>query len=230
MAIPRTDTELVLWLNNFATSLEPHAAALGLSETEMNAVKADAAMVNFLIGSLVPTRKSALQSCNLFKNRMITGPAGATPLAVPAAPSPGPAPAAVPPGIVARLRVLVQRIQLVPGYTESIGVALGIVGPAGGPSAPDTVPKPTLKAHTSGPSLLQVDFTKERFDGVIIESRRAGEEGWQQLGLNNYSPYLDGRPPLEPGRPEVREYRARYILRDQATGEWSDIVNATFVP
>ena len=44
------------------------------------------------------------------------------------------------------------------------------------------------------------------------------------------SPFIDDRPPLEAGKPEVREYRARYILRDQATGEWSDIVTATFVP
>jgi len=49
-------------------------------------------------------------------------------------------------------------------------------------------------------------------------------------GLDNYTPYIDDRPPLAAGKPETRQYRARYILRDQATGEWSDIVTATFVP
>ena len=65
---------------------------------------------------------------------------------------------------------------------------------------------------------------------MFIESRRAGDSEWQSLGVDSYSPYLDDRPPAEAGKPEVRQYRARYILRDQGTGEWSDIVTATFVP
>lgn len=77
---------------------------------------------------------------------------------------------------------------------------------------------------------MQLDFSKEKYDGVFIESRRPGEEDWQQLGVDNYSPFIDDRPPLEAGKPERREYRVRYLLRDQATGEWSDIVTATFVP
>ena len=44
------------------------------------------------------------------------------------------------------------------------------------------------------------------------------------------SPYIDDRPPKVAGRPETRQYRVRYMLRDQPTGEWSDIVTTTFVP
>jgi hypothetical protein len=230
MAIPRTDAELALWLTNFSTSFESHAAALGFTEAEVNAVKADTSMLSFTVSDLCPSFKSALHARNSFKTRLISGPVGAAALAVPATPSTGPAPAAVPPGILPRLRILVQRIQLSPGYTEAIGMELGITGPEGGPAAPNAPAKPTLKARSSGPGTVQVDFTKERYDGVFIESRRAGEDGWQSLGLDNYSPYIDNRPPLEAGRPEARQYRARYMLRDQATGEWSDIVTATFVP
>ena len=230
MAIPRADAELALWLTNFSTSFEAHAAALGFGEAEVNSVKADAAMVNFLVGDFVPTYKSALQARNTHKNVMLTGPVGTAPLAVPPPPATGPVPAAVAPGIVARLRILVQRIQLAPNYTKAVGIELGIAGGEGGPSAPATQPKPLLKARSTGPGAVQVDFTKERFDGVLIEGRRAGEEDWQSLGLDSYSPYIDDRPPLQAGRPEVRQYRARYMQRDQPTGEWSDIVTATFVP
>lgn len=160
----------------------------------------------------------------------MTGPIGRPVVALPPSPATGPAPTVVPPGIIPRLRNLVQRIQLSPGYAEIIGLDLGITGPEGGPSAPDSAARPTLKARSTGPDLVQVDFSKEKFDGVVIESRRDGEDGWQSLGVDNYSPYLDDRPPLAAGKPEKREYRARYILRDQATGEWSDIVTATFVP
>jgi hypothetical protein len=160
----------------------------------------------------------------------MAGPVGRAGGALPPPPATGTAPAAVPPGILPRLRNLVQRIQLAPGYNEVVGFDLGITGSEGGPAAPDAQARPTLKARSNGPGTVQVDFTKEKFDGVTIESRRAGEDDWRSLGLDSYSPYIDDRPPAEAGKPEARQYRARYILRDQATGEWSDIVTATFVP
>jgi hypothetical protein len=230
MPIPRTDTELALWLNNFSNSFAAHATALGFTEADVNSVKADAAMLNYLLGELLPTYKSALQSRTSYKNLVMAGPIGSVGGALPPPPATGPVPAVVPPGILPRLRNLAQRIQLAPGYNEVIGFDLGITGPEGGPSAPAAQAKPTLKARSNGPGTVQVDFTKEKFDGVVIESRRASEEQWQSLGVDSYSPYIDDRAPTEAGKPEARQYRARYILRDQATGDWSDIVTATFVP
>lgn len=230
MPIPRTDTELALWLNNFSNSFAAHATALGFTEADVNSVRADAAMVNYLLGDLLPAYKSALQARTSYKNLVMIGPIGRAGGALPPPPTTGPAPAVVPPGILPRLRNLVQRIQLASGYNEVVGFDLGITGPEVGPAAPDSSAKPTLKARSNGPGAVQVDFSKEKFDGVVIESRRAGEDGWQSLGVDSYSPFIDDRPPAEAGKPEARQYRARYILRDQATGEWSDIVTATFVP
>ena len=76
---------------------------------------------------------------------------------------------------------------------------------------------------------MQRDFGKEKFDGVVVESLRDGDNGWQSLGLDSYSPYIDDRPPKVAGKPESRQYRVRYMLRDQPTGEWSDIVTTTFI-
>lgn len=230
MAIPRTDTELALWLTNFSNSFAAHAAALGFTEADVNSVRADAAMVNYLLGDLLPTYKTALQARTSYKNLVMAGPIGMAGGSLPPPPATGPAPTAVPPGIVPRLRNLVQRIQLAPGYNEVIGFDLGITGPERSPAAPDATARPTLRARSNGPGTVQVDFTKEKFDGVAVESRRAGEDEWQSLGVDSYSPYIDDRPPREAGKPEVRQYRARYILRDHATGDWSDIVTATFVP
>lgn len=228
MPMPRTDTELALWLINFSNTFAAHATTLGFTEADVNSVKADAAMVNYLLGDLLPTYKSALQARTSYKNLIMTGPIGRPGGALPPPPATGTVPAVVPPGILPRLRNLVQRIQLAPGYNEVVGLDLGITESA--PSALDTSAKPTLKARSNGPGTVQVDFSKEKFDGVVIESRRAGENDWQSLGLDSYSPYIDDRSPTEAGKPEVRQYRARYILRDQAMGEWSDIVTATFVP
>jgi len=41
---------------------------------------------------------------------------------------------------------------------------------------------------------------------------------------------LDARPPLVPGQPEVRQYRARCRDDDQPFGDWSDIVQVTARP
>lgn len=230
MAIPRSDSELMVWLNNFNTAFAAHAAALGFSDAEVNSNHADTAMVNYLIGDLVPSNKSASRASSTYKDLILDGPVGSPGGDPPSAPVVSEPPLTVPPGILPRLRNRIQRIQLSPNYNEAIGLELGIAAPDNGPSAPATAPKPTLKARANNPGTVQVDFTKERFNGVVIESRRAGETGWQTLAQVTYSPYIDDRPPLEAGKPEMREYRARYIQRDQPTGEWSDIVTATFVP
>lgn len=231
MRLPRTDTELALWLTNFSTSFAVHAAALGFTAADVSAVNADAAMLNYVVGELLPTYKSAFQARTAFKNRVVSGPVTATAATLPPLPATGTAPAAVPPGILPRLRNLVQRIQLSPGYTEDIGLDLGINDAGGGgPSAPDSTPKPSVRARSTGPGTVQIDFSKEKSDGVLVESLREGDDGWQSLGLDSYSPYIDDRPPKVAGKPEMRQYRVRYMLRDQPTGEWSDIVTATFVP
>src|ERR1044071_7153284 len=200
MPIPRSDSELMVWLNNFNTAFAAHAAALGFSDAEVNSNHADTAMVSYLIGDLTPSFKGASRACNNYKDLIIDGPVGRLGGDPPGAPVVAEPPLTVPPGVLPRLRNRIQRIQLSPNYTEAIGLELGIVGAeGGGPSAPAAQPKPTLKARSNGPGTVQVDFSKEKFDGVFIESRRAGETGWQSLGLDNYSPYIDDRPPLEAG-------------------------------
>lgn len=37
-------------------------------------------------------------------------------------------------------------------------------------------------------------------------------------------------PPLTPGGSETREYRLRYLDRDEAVGDYSDIISATTTP
>jgi len=76
MPIPRTDNELMVWLNNFSTSFATHAAALGFTEAEANSVNADAAMLNYLIGDLLPTYKSALRARSTYKEFIVSGQLG----------------------------------------------------------------------------------------------------------------------------------------------------------
>jgi hypothetical protein len=233
MSIPRTDNELMLWLNNFSASFVAQAAALGFTEADVNSVKADAAMLNYLVGDLLPTYQSALQSRTAYKSLIKDGPTGVPGGALPAAPSTAAAPAVVAPGIVPRIRQMVARIKVAPAYNDSIGISLGIAeaessGPGRSVQSGDA--KPTAKAAALAGSQVRIEFSKGRFDGVQIEARRAGETVWTSLGTDNYSPFVDSRPPVEAGKPEVREYRLRYVVRDEAVGDWSDIISATTRP
>ena len=230
MPIPRADNELVLWYRNFAARFAANATALGFTQAEVDAVQADDAMLSYLLGDLLPTYAAVLQAHTAYKNRIKDGPVGTTAAALPPAPTVPTAPIAVPPGVVPRLRQLIARIKAAPAYTEAIGLDLGIAGSDGGADAPDLSARPTAKAHAIATSQVQIDFSKARFDGVLIESRRTGETGWTSLGIDNYSPYIDTRPLLGEGKPEVREYRLRYVLRDAPVGDWSDIISATARP
>ena len=128
-----------------------------------------------------------------------------------------------------RLRNLVNRIRLAPGYTEDIGKDLGIAD-EGSTSAPDTTAKPTVKATAETGGHVRIEFNKRGFEGVWIEGRRKADADWAFLGIDLHSPFMDTRPPIQPNAPEVREYRLRYYDNDQPVGEWSDIKSVVTTP
>jgi hypothetical protein len=230
MSYPKAEAPLVIWYKNFGQSLATHAATLGLTAADVAAAQADGAMLNYLIGDLVPTFQTALQARVSFKNLMKDGPIGAPGGDPPPAPAAGTPPTAVAPGILPRLRQLIQRIKTSPNYTEAIGQALDIIGSDGDAPDGDTKARPTAKAIALPMSQVRIEFTKRGFDGVVIESRRTGEENWTLLGTDNFSPYIDTRPPVTAGRAEVREYRLRFLRRDEPVGEWSDIISVSTQP
>lgn len=229
MSYPKSEAELVIWFKNFAQVLSTHATALGLTAAEVAAMQADAAMLDFLITDFVPTTQAGLQSRVAFKNVLKDGPIGETGGDFPPPPAIGTPPTMVAPGILPRLRQLIQRIKTSPNYTEAIGQALAIVG-AEKNTPDDTSAKPTGKAIALPMSQVRLEFVKRGYSGVSIESRRAGETNWTVLGTDNFSPYIDTRPPLQAGKAEVREYRMRFLRRDEAVGEWSDISSVSTQP
>jgi hypothetical protein len=65
---------------------------------------------------------------------------------------------------------------------------------------------------------------------VLVESQRANEVAWTNLGTDRFSPFVDTREPLAAGAPEVRRYRLRYLEGDDAVGAYSPTVTVTTVP
>lgn len=230
MAIPRTESTLVIWLKTFTQGFTTHGPALNFTASEIAAVQADAAMLEYLITDLIPSYKSAIDARYSYKDLIKNGPAGAPGGAPPPAPVMGAAPATVAPGVLPRLRQLIQRIRYAPGYTEDIGKELGIEDEGGGNEVDMDTVKPTAKATALTGHQVRITFDKRRFDGVWIESRRKGDADWTPLGVDLYSPYLDARAPVQASTPEIREYRLRFYDGDAPVGQWSDIISVTTIP
>jgi hypothetical protein len=230
MTIPKSEPELVIWLKNFAQAFAIHGPTLGFTAAEIAAVQADATMFDYLVGDTIPTCKANLDARYSYKNLIKSGPLGSPGGAPPAAPVLGTPPATVAPGIMPRLRQLIQRIKNTSNYTQDIGDDLGITGKDDGNTVDPATAKPLAKAIALTGHQVRLEFKKSIFDGVYIESRRQGETDWTFLGIDLYSPFVDARPPAQAGTPEVREYRLRFYDADAPTGQWSDIISVTTIP
>ena len=69
-------------------------------------------------------------------------------------------------------------------------------------------------------------WVKGRHSGIVLQGKRAGDTDWVDLGKYNYSFHVDGRSPLTASTSETRQYRTRYLDKDDEVGEWSDVVAA----
>lgn len=225
--LPFREDVFLRWLENFAAKLPGYQALLGLPAAEVAAVQADLEMYRYLSQAL-GTLRPDLQEFTAYRRLMRYGRPGAAGGIVPTVSLLPEPPAAVPPGIEARVRSLAQRIKNHPAYTPSIGVDLGIVMTP--PSARAAEPKPDFRLLALPNSEVRLEWTKGGFTGVRLESRRAAETAWTYLGIDLESPYVDARPPLAPGQPEVRHYRLRYLKGDQLVGDYSGIRTVTTVP
>ena len=72
----------------------------------------------------------------------------------------------------------------------------------------------------------RINFTKYTHQGVYVESRRGGS-AWEFLAIDTERPYVDERPLVVAGTPEVREYRLRYWDKGTPNGPWTDVAKIT---
>lgn len=227
--VPGSDTGAAAWLLHLASKIDTHAHALSLSTHDVTTLKADAAMVGWII-TVVPSLRASSQQFTTFKEEVFHGQSKGTPDAAPASPTLPQPPAAIPAGAIPRARALVQRIKRAPGYTEAMGRDLGIIAATSADLADGDSAKPTFRGTGLPHSENRLDWVKKRHSGVVIQSKRPGDPDWVDLGQDNYSPYVDGRPPVTPGTSETRQYRMRYLDKDTEVGEWSDVVSVVTIP
>lgn len=130
--------------------------------------------------------------------------------------------------IEARVRKFAKRVKGHRNYTEALGIQLGIEGMQD--TTDMTQAQPTLVANPLPRGVVELAFNKSKADGVNIYSQRDGAGEFVFLARDTASPYVDNRPLLVAGKPEVRKYRAIYVINDAETGLPSDDVNVVCQP
>ena len=217
------------WLGNFATLLPAANTNLSLPTANITAAVADARYLEYVTGAWVTAAREFGPAATAAIDTLFDGP-GPNPFVLPgfAAPTLPAGVAAVGAGALLRIFAFVQMIKASPGYTEQIGLQLGIVGAED--STENLVPTFTLKVERGETSeVVKITFRKYGRPGVAIYCRR-GPGPWEMLAIDLASPYLDARPLLVATTPETREYRLQYYEADAPVGDFTSIASVTVAP
>lgn len=214
---------LAPWFTNFAAKFSQDASGLGFTPADATTLSNDAAMVVNLQTSLESYKAASSERIAYFRV-LFTKPIGTPAPTPPQTPSPPPPAIVVLPGIQARTRLLVNRIKLSSGYSESVGRDFRIIAPP--PPAPNPNAKPTISAQFVG-GVVQIKFTKGVYDGVTVETQATGSTEWVVLDKFAVSPGVDARPAT--ASTSVRKYRAMYYKRNDDAGQWSETATVALV-
>ena len=197
--IPRQESLLVIWLQNFKAKIVLHATELGLEPAEITAL---IAFCDSMIAAVKDAgiAKSTYESVVKNKNTVVDGG-------------------------VSALRSFVGRIKNAEEFTETIGEDLGILTSID--SKDFSVYKPSLRGEAH-PGYVLIKFSKKGVDGINLYSRKKGDSEWEKLNLYMFSPCADARPLAIAGQAENREYMGIGVIKDHETGMQSDIISVAF--
>jgi len=125
------------------------------------------------------------------------------------------------------IRAVTKRIKAHVDYNAGLGAQLGIIGPRHQQDLANA--RPILKGIDLTDGQVSLSFTKYQSDGINIYCKREGDLDWILVGRATQSPYIDTRPLLQVGTPELRHYSAVHMLKDHEIGHYSDevIINCT---
>jgi hypothetical protein len=221
--LPDADKARSIWLSSFYTELAALAEAWGIDAAVLLWVLNDSKAFAYELLMLEAAEKFA-KACTANKDELRNGPASITALAFPVFTPPAGAPTPVPPGIFARIQLLVGQLKKNAKYTVAIGVLLGIIGE-------DVVvnfekARPDLKlVHTGG--LIHISYALNHTHGLYLFSMRGTETTFTLLATITKPSFNDARANLVVGVAEKRQYMGLYMVDDVQVGLESAIVYIT---
>jgi hypothetical protein len=78
--------------------------------------------------------------------------------------------------------------------------------------------------------VVEIDFNLANSEGVNIYSRRDGDADFKFLARDTVPPYGHNRPMLVAGKPELREYKAIFVVADKEGSQFSDEITVNSAP
>ena len=192
--IPSSDHEFAVWLDHFISSLLAKPAFYGLTEDDLTPVKTASADFHGKLAAAIDAAAIAKQA-NADKDASHHT-------------------------AETEARLLTRRVKALPSYTPGMGALLGIEGPKN--TFDLATAKPDLSGVDQTGGVVVLSFTKHKSDGVNIYCQREGDADWVLIGRATVSPFVDKRPLLQTGKPELRRYTAVYMQKDKEIGQFSD--------
>lgn len=123
-------------------------------------------------------------------------------------------------GILTEFRDLRELIVASPGYTESIGEDLMIIGEEQGKAIGETV-APALTVSTATGYQVNISGSMQGNDAMRIEYQRQGQASWNIAAFVTKMPASFTISPAEAGLPENGRIRAIFIVKNQDFGNYS---------
>jgi hypothetical protein len=219
---PSRQAEQIVWLENYRNKVGGYATALNLAAPAVTATVADARWLIHVLNSWFGATRAWAEACTDAVTEAQSGD-GTAAMALPVFTAP-----ALPTGVTAvntgaldRIFAYVQTIKESPGYTETIGTDLGLVGSELTP--PDfTTLAPVFKVSLSAQG-VQIAWTWGGYsaflDMIEIQVDRGDGKGYVFLATDTTPGYLDTCP--RPATPAKWTYRATYHVDDAPIGQWS---------
>jgi hypothetical protein len=222
---PLSLQEQAVFFANFTRIFAEIAASLGFTAEDIAKLEADNALMQYLAQTEVNI-KTFKQSFQSFRNNLTLGKDAGIPVYMHYTPLPEPP--IVPYGIFERLFKLADRIVFAKGYAAVIGAQLGILPKTSDALRPeDLVLK--LRVKPLGEAQVEVRFVRGRASGVNLYFRRSGSEETHDLGRFFRSPAIVKIPLLD-GKPERIYLHGRYLIGNEAVGNYSNIVELAVTP
>ncbi|MFZ1700503.1 MAG: hypothetical protein WBO10_06270 [Pyrinomonadaceae bacterium] len=134
-------------------------------------------------------------------------------------------------GVLFTFRDMAARFKLAPGYTEEIGIALGIAGGKNG-HVPEAEVEPQIEVHAaqSGYIFAIVVAKREQADQWRVEILRAGETVWENAGTFTGKSADVTVSTKNPGQPEQIQVRVQLIRNNANYGNTSPARTVTVNP
>ncbi|HBJ87073.1 MAG TPA: hypothetical protein DDZ88_25080 [Verrucomicrobiales bacterium] len=227
---PPRRAEQNLWLAQFREQFPAVAVRLEFTQEEIDSILRDLGWLLWVRRDLRAALEGGAKAATAYE-RALCGPQGGPAAAPPTVVLPVPPEIPpVPPGALKRIFQFIQRIKNRPGYDIPTGKMLGIEDNHYRSSSPVPTFRLRVERGEKGEVVI-IKYSRQGRKAVYVETRRGGGD-WEPLVLGplTTSIHTDKRPLLNPGQPEVREYRMRFWHDSQPGGDWTDISSATVSP